>query len=467
MQPSGRASGAGAARSFDDGDERRIEAAVGLARQLVDEAAAIDTTAGRRERQRRQRLRTLVGDPSAADFVFRLTDEVTRIPVASAAADRFAELVQGADLDGLASVDRTLLRIGARVARLAPRIVMPLVTRRLRTESSTVILAAHDPAFADHVAQRRAEGMRCNINVLGEAIVGRRRGPSSARHGGRPAATTRRRLRVGEDLGDLSRHQRPGLRRHRRAGRRTAPAAVSHRRLVRSAEVRQPRHGGVPRPRSHDRRVPQGARSARVRRARRRDRAAGLSARRSGRRTRSRRVGRSASRAPRREHEDPDRQGRQPGDGERRGRAARLGTRSLPDQGRRRRQLQGGARHPVRAGLRRRGTNRRRQPQPVRHRVGARAAPRDDCSRAARPTRDRDAGRYGTVAVGGGASRRGRRDPVRTRRGPRRLPRRHRISGTPPRREHLARQLPVAPVRPARRSGLVHRRGRSVPRCGS
>ncbi len=156
----------------DEVDERRIEAAVGLARRLVDEAAAIDARSGRRARLRRRRLQALVRDPKAADFTVRLTDEVTRIRVASKAAECFAQLVQDADLSSFAPVDRLLLRVGARGAQVAPRLVMPLVTRRLRSESAAVILPAEDPAFADHVARRRSEGIRCNVNVLGESIAG-------------------------------------------------------------------------------------------------------------------------------------------------------------------------------------------------------------------------------------------------------------------------------------------------------
>ena len=153
-------------------DERRIERAVALARALVDEAARRDAASPRSERRRRARLRTLVSDPGAAEFTVQLTDEVPRIPVPAAAARRFASLVRGADLAGFAVADRALLTVGARVAPLVPRLVMPLVLRRLRAESTGVILPADDPQLGVHLARRRAEGVRCNVNVLGEAILG-------------------------------------------------------------------------------------------------------------------------------------------------------------------------------------------------------------------------------------------------------------------------------------------------------
>ncbi len=113
-----------------------------------------------------------MSDPAAADFTVRLTDEVSRMSLPARAAHRFAALVRNADLGALSRLDRWLLRVGAVVAPAMPRVVMPLVNRRLRSESDGVILPADDPAFADHLRRRAEAGIRCNVNVLGEAIVG-------------------------------------------------------------------------------------------------------------------------------------------------------------------------------------------------------------------------------------------------------------------------------------------------------
>ncbi len=152
-------------------DERRIGRAVAVARALVDEAARRDDLAPRRIRRRRARLRTLVRDADAASFTVQLTDEVPRMR-APAAARRFASLVRDARLDGFAASDRWLLRVGGRMAPIAPRVVMPLVVRRLQAESADVILPADDRRLRAHLARRRAEAVRCNVNVLGEAILG-------------------------------------------------------------------------------------------------------------------------------------------------------------------------------------------------------------------------------------------------------------------------------------------------------
>ena len=153
-------------------DERRVSDAVALSRRFVRDAAALDAASSRADRGRRRRLASLVRSPAAAEFTVRLTDEVSRLSIPSRAARRFADLVAGADLTAFSPLDRSMLEFGARLAPRLPRVVMPLVQRRLRGESAGVILSAADPDFADHVMMRTSEGVRCNVNVLGEAILG-------------------------------------------------------------------------------------------------------------------------------------------------------------------------------------------------------------------------------------------------------------------------------------------------------
>ena len=155
-------------------DERRIAAAIELARRFVDDAAASDASSGWSARRRQRRLAALVAHPAAADFTVRLTDEITRLPVVDRAARRFATLVDDADLRGFPWTDRLMLRLGAAAAPRLPRLVMPLVRGRLRAEAGGVILPADDPGLAAHLEMRATGGVRCNLNVLGEAIVGER-----------------------------------------------------------------------------------------------------------------------------------------------------------------------------------------------------------------------------------------------------------------------------------------------------
>jgi RHH-type transcriptional regulator, proline utilization regulon repressor / proline dehydrogenase / delta 1-pyrroline-5-carboxylate dehydrogenase len=153
-------------------DEVRIAAAVARAAALLVRAAEIERTEPRRAKVRREHLRAVVVDPNVAEFTRRLSDEVVRITDPRAAANRFRTLVADADLSGLGWTDRSLLRLGAPIARIAPTVVMPIVLRRLRSEANGVIVFDRDPGLGQHLVDRRTHGMRSNINVLGEAILG-------------------------------------------------------------------------------------------------------------------------------------------------------------------------------------------------------------------------------------------------------------------------------------------------------
>jgi RHH-type proline utilization regulon transcriptional repressor/proline dehydrogenase/delta 1-pyrroline-5-carboxylate dehydrogenase len=151
-------------------DERLLAAASALADRLLLASRRHETAATRR---RAGRIARLLEDPSGKPFTVALTDEVLRIRDHARAARRLRTLVaeQGAPRF-LGRVDRALLRAGAALAPRLPRVVMPLVAARLRVESAGVILPAERDAFDRHAARRRGQGIRLNVNVLGEAVLG-------------------------------------------------------------------------------------------------------------------------------------------------------------------------------------------------------------------------------------------------------------------------------------------------------
>lgn len=148
--------------------EASVDDAVALARRLMV-AGEAELTRG--ERRRRDRLGRLIADPDGRELLFALTDQVLRIEDDRGAARRFSSIVRQHPSNALGPIDRLLLRVGATVAPWFPRIVMPLVTRRIVAETRGVVLPADDPAFARHVRKRAEQGVRLNVNPLGEAIL--------------------------------------------------------------------------------------------------------------------------------------------------------------------------------------------------------------------------------------------------------------------------------------------------------
>ena len=151
-------------------DSMAVDEAIALADTLLREALANST---RRERRQLHRLGRLVADLEGRELVQRLTDEVLRIQSNRRAARHFADVVDEHGLpSSLSRVDRVLLRAGAKVAPALPQVVMPLVRRRILSETKGVVLPAEDPQFAEHAALRRREGIGLLVNPLGESILG-------------------------------------------------------------------------------------------------------------------------------------------------------------------------------------------------------------------------------------------------------------------------------------------------------
>ena len=146
-----------------------VERAVALAERLLIESQTIATSA---ERRQLRRLGRLIEDDQGRALIQMLTDDVLRIHDRARAARRFNEVVRTVGAPrSLGPLDALMLRVGARLVPIAPRLLMPLVIRRIRRETRGVVLSSEDPAFAEHVQLREMQGVSLNINVLGEAIL--------------------------------------------------------------------------------------------------------------------------------------------------------------------------------------------------------------------------------------------------------------------------------------------------------
>jgi RHH-type proline utilization regulon transcriptional repressor/proline dehydrogenase/delta 1-pyrroline-5-carboxylate dehydrogenase len=147
---------------------------------LVDDAVALAETwiiATEREQTDAERatssqLAALVGDSAGLDLAVRFVDRVARPEDPDVAARELATISAAAAGGFLSRPDRLLLRVGSRVARLAPRVVVPLARRRLRQLVGHLVVDARDPALAAHLVRARHDGFRLNINLLGEAVLG-------------------------------------------------------------------------------------------------------------------------------------------------------------------------------------------------------------------------------------------------------------------------------------------------------
>lgn len=149
-------------------DTALIDKAIDLATRLLTTSLADESS---REQRRRKRLGALLADERGRQLIFAMTDEVLRIDNRQLAAQRFADVVRRHPTTAVGRIDALLLRAGAIVAPLFPRIVMPLVVKRIKSETHGIVIPADDPDFAKHLDRRSSDGVGINVNPLGEAIL--------------------------------------------------------------------------------------------------------------------------------------------------------------------------------------------------------------------------------------------------------------------------------------------------------
>jgi RHH-type proline utilization regulon transcriptional repressor/proline dehydrogenase/delta 1-pyrroline-5-carboxylate dehydrogenase len=159
-----------AARAEQWDDERLAREAVALAAELLHQAKEHETRADHRNGRRMARM---MGDPAGKAFTVALADQIFRPPTADRAADQFSHLVDGYGVPRyLGRAERAALHLGSKLAPILPRVIMPMVTEKLRADSTRMILPAEPRRLRRHLHRRRDEGTRLNLNQLGEAILG-------------------------------------------------------------------------------------------------------------------------------------------------------------------------------------------------------------------------------------------------------------------------------------------------------
>ncbi|MGH3732459.1 MAG: proline dehydrogenase family protein [Acidimicrobiales bacterium] len=145
------------------------ENALARARALIDIAARPAT---REERVTRKNLRRLFSDPRAVDVTITLTDEVMRFRAPESASAALRDATAKATTKGFGFVNMFGLRSLALGSRVAPPLALRVVATKVRSSTKNLILDADPAELTKQFARHSREGLRLNVNVLGEAVLG-------------------------------------------------------------------------------------------------------------------------------------------------------------------------------------------------------------------------------------------------------------------------------------------------------
>ncbi len=152
-------------------DSQRVaELAIKLARQLQLRAKQLQTPA---ERRQQAELDRMVQHPRDKATLTQMTDQAFRSEQAARAADQLVHIL---DVQGVprffSPLERTMLRGFQSFGEYLPGVAVPLVKEKMRQETANVILPAEPHLLRQHLQARRNEGVRMNVNLLGESLLG-------------------------------------------------------------------------------------------------------------------------------------------------------------------------------------------------------------------------------------------------------------------------------------------------------
>lgn len=141
-----------------------------LAANLLEEA---NRTMTRKEKAIQAQLARMMEDSKGKVFTMFMTDQCFRSRRYSRIADQMTYLLRKLGIPRYLSwFKRLQLLLFTWFGKAFSFVFVPAAIWTLRKETSAVILPGEKEALKHHMQRRRAEGVRLNINHLGEAILG-------------------------------------------------------------------------------------------------------------------------------------------------------------------------------------------------------------------------------------------------------------------------------------------------------
>ncbi|MDQ1622387.1 MAG: RHH-type transcriptional regulator, proline utilization regulon repressor / proline dehydrogenase, partial [Actinomycetota bacterium] len=141
------------------------EETVALVRRWLAEAARVPVDPAA------EQLAGVLKDPNGLDFTVGFVDGVVRPEDLRVAASNLAALAPKVPAF-LPWYLRSAVRLGGTVAPVLPQVVIPIARRVLRDMVGHLIVDATDAKLGAALARIRKDGIKLNVNLLGEAVLG-------------------------------------------------------------------------------------------------------------------------------------------------------------------------------------------------------------------------------------------------------------------------------------------------------
>jgi len=147
-----------------------LEESVSLAELWQTRAEELLTS---EERTIQDQMKRLLNHPKDKVILTRLIDQSFRSENPQRVADQVNTLLREYGVPEFFSrVDRLLVQMFLGLGRYLPSVSVPKMIGKMRQDSSRAIIPGEPDALTEHLNRRKAQGVRMNINHLGEAILG-------------------------------------------------------------------------------------------------------------------------------------------------------------------------------------------------------------------------------------------------------------------------------------------------------
>ncbi|TWT99148.1 Bifunctional protein PutA [Botrimarina colliarenosi] len=141
-----------------------------LASKLQERAGKLQTPQEKRQQAELDRMLQSPGDKAT---LVEMTDQAFRAHGSRRSADQLIHIL---DVQGVprffSPIERGLLAGFQSFGGYMPGVAMPLVKDQMQRETANVVLPAEPEHLRRHLQARRREGLRMNVNHLGEALLG-------------------------------------------------------------------------------------------------------------------------------------------------------------------------------------------------------------------------------------------------------------------------------------------------------
>lgn len=125
------------------------------------------------EKKQAKQMARMMNDPAGKAFTITMADRIFRPATPGKAAEEFRYLLNGYGIPHyLSKTEQLLMGVAKKASEFFPDLVIPSVKGEIRKQSRTVILPSEDGKLNAHIKRRKKDGIRLNINQLGEAVLG-------------------------------------------------------------------------------------------------------------------------------------------------------------------------------------------------------------------------------------------------------------------------------------------------------